>query len=297
MIASILASARRSKTDLRARLLPFAECPIPFFLDNELRPRAALKRGACPHRVLACAMPKAGTYLLAEVLRQLGCEPTDLHLEHTVVWDYRQRTIEEIRADSFRYMVEMPLKQSLGLIGSGQFAVGHIECGPETKRWLQGFKKILIYRDLRDALISQMRFQKDTNSGGAGMSAWKCLPEGPEQMAGYLRDESESRYMFAKFQGMAVWQHDPDVLPLSFESIYGDQGREAQSLAIERIREYLDAPPPPDGSDDLMANVIGKPTRTWSGRRSSREVYWNDDIEKLFRAKGGQEINAKLGYS
>ena len=103
-------------------------------------------------------MPKAGTYFIAECSRRLGCEPTHLHLDHTVVWDYRQRTIEEIRADSFRYMVKMSLEQSLRLVRPGQFAVGHVECRDETKQWLRGFKKILIYRDLRDALISQMRF-------------------------------------------------------------------------------------------------------------------------------------------
>ena len=296
MIATTVATDHDSETGLRARLLPVVACPIPFYLDHELQPSATLKRGACPHRVMACSMPKAGTYFIAEALRRLGCEPTHLHLDHTVVWDYRHRTIEEIRADSFRYMVKMSLEQSLRLVRPGQFAVGHVECRDETKQWLRGFKKILIYRDLRDALISQMRFLRDTNSGGASMTAWKDLPEGPERMAGYFRDEGDVGYMFAKYRGMAAWLREPDVLPVSFELLYGDRGREAQRSAVEAMRESLDVPAPTDGSDDLMATLIGKTTRTWSGRRSSREVYWNDDIEKLFRAKGGHEINASLGY-
>jgi len=285
-----------SETSLRARLSPFVGCPIPFYLDDELQPSATLKRGACPHRVMACSMPKAGTYFIAEALCRLGCEPTHLHLDHTVVWDYRERTIEEIRADSFRYMVKVPLEQSLRLVRPGQFAVGHVECRDDAKRWLRSFKKIFIYRDLRDALISQMRFLKDTNCGGPATDAWMDVPEGPEQMAGFFRAEAHVDYMFAKFRGMAAWLREPDVLSLSFEVLYGDQGREAQSLAVEIIREFLDAPAPTDCSDDLMAMLIGKPTRTWSGRRSSREVYWNDDIEDLFRAKGGHEVNAGLGY-
>ncbi|MCD4726693.1 MAG: sulfotransferase domain-containing protein [Pirellulales bacterium] len=246
--------------------------------------------------MMVCSMPKAGTYFIAEALRLLGCEPTHLHLDHNVVWDYRQRTIKEIRADSFRYMVEMPLEQSLCLVRPGQFAVGHIECCSEAKRQLRGFKKILVYRDLRDALISQMRFLKDTNCGGPTMDAWKDLPEGPMQMAGFFRDEANVGYMFAKFRGMAVWLHEPDVLHLSFEVLYGDQGREAQSLAIEKLCEFLDTPTPPDESDDVMATLIGRPTRTWSGQRSSRKVYWNDNIENMFRAAGGHETNASLGY-
>ena len=41
-----------------------------------------------------------------------------------------------------------------------------------------------------------MRFQKDTNSGGPAMNAWKDLPEGPEQMAGFFQDEADVGYMF-----------------------------------------------------------------------------------------------------
>jgi len=285
-----------SEAGLRACLSSFVGCPIPFYLDEELHPSATLKRGACPHRVMACSMPKAGTYFIAEALCRLGCEPTHFHLDHNVAWDYRGRTIEEIRADSFRYMVEMPLEQSLRLVRPGQFAVGHIECRGDAKRWLRSFKKILVYRDLRDALISQMRFLKDTNCGGpAATLGWQCGKDRSKWRAS-SGPKLTSTICFAKFRGMAAWLREPDVLPLSFEAFYGDHGRETQALAVEKTREFLDAPAPTDTSNDLMAVLIGKPTRTWSGRRSSREVYWNDDIEDLFRAKGGHEVNASLGY-
>ena len=94
---------------------------------------------------------------------------------------------------------------------------------------------------------------------------------------------------------MAAWLHEPDVLPLSFEVLYGDQGKRGTSLAVEKMCKFLDSPVP-GRLDDLMATLIGQQTRTWSGRRSSREVYWNGDIEELFRAKGGHEVNASLGY-
>jgi hypothetical protein len=283
-------------SNLRKRLLPFVRCPFPIFLDEELRPCAWSTCGPCPHRVLVCSTPKAGTYFIAEVLRHLGCESIQMHLDHTVVWDYRQRTVEEIRADSFRYMVEIPLELSSRLIRPGQFAVGHLECCDKTKQLLRRFKKVFIYRNLRDALISQMRFLKDTNSGGPLAESWKALPEGPQQMARFFAAQEHVTYMFNKFRAMAAWLHDKDVLPVSFEAIYGDHGKEAQLATIEAMRQYLDAPVPTQSPDTLMAALIGKPTRTWSGRRSSRDTYWNDDIERLFHANGGREIDASLGY-
>lgn len=65
---------------------------------------------------------------------------------------------------------------------------------------------------------------------------------------------------------------------------------------IEALRQHLDVPSPADVLQPLMLALIGKPTRTWSGRRSNRDVYWDDSIEELFVARGGREINNSLGY-
>lgn len=196
----------------RSQLTPFANCPIPIHLDEKLRPCATLARGICPHRVLVCSLPKAGTYFIAELLRQIGCESIGMHIDHAVVWDYRQRTIEEIRTDSFRYIVEMPLELSLRLIRKGQFAVGHIEHNNETRGLLRGLKKVFVCRDLRDALISQMRFLKDTNCRESDAERWRTLPDGPQQMAIFFQSESNVNYMFSKYRNMAGWTN-PMPLP------------------------------------------------------------------------------------
>ena len=150
-------------------------------------------------------------------------------------------------------------------------------------------------RDIRDALISQMRFLKDTNCRVPEAQEWKALPDGPQQMSRFFQAEEQVGYMFSKFRTMAGWRHDAGVFSVSFEAIYGDYGKEAEIAAVEALRRYLDVPPPKCGSQSIVAELIGKPTQTWSGRRSSRDIYWNDDIEALFRARGGHEINARLG--
>ena len=80
------------------RLSQLAGSPLPFYLDAEMNPRAVPKAGIVPHRVMEISIPKAGTYLLVEVLEMLGCEWTKLHLAPESVEDYRQRMFEEIRA-------------------------------------------------------------------------------------------------------------------------------------------------------------------------------------------------------
>jgi hypothetical protein len=285
-----------SPDELHERLLPLVDSPLPFYLNAECRPCATLDRGSTPHRVIVLSIPKAGTYFLAELLREWGCAPTHLHLAHDSAWDYRQRTLEEIRVDSFRYQVTIPLRQSVALIDRGQFAVGHLECTPEIRSALGGFRKIFIYRDLRDALISQMRFLVDSPSTSSTLAAWKDATAPIERMAGFMRDHKHTIYMFSLFLEMAGWLAEPDVFGLSFEQLYGDVAAGSRDERLQSLYAFLDLPSRPEHPARTADRLVGSNTRTWSGVRSSRETYWDDTVERLFAELGGTELNAAYGY-
>ena len=289
---------RCSPEDLYERLQPLVASPLPFYLNDECRPCATLDRGLSPHRVVVLSIPKAGTYFLAELLREWGCAPTQLHLAHDSAWDYRQRTLEEIRVDSFRYQVKVPLQQSAVLIDRGQFAVGHLECTPEIRRTLEGFRKIFIYRDLRDALISQMRFLVDSPSTSSSLADWKALPAPADRMAGFMQDRKHTIYMFSLFREMAGWLAETDVFSLSFEELYGDPaaGRDERDERLQALYAFLELPPQAEHPARTADRLVGFSTRTWSGERSSRRAYWNDAVEQLFADLDGPALNATFGY-
>jgi hypothetical protein len=273
-----------------------AGCPLPFYLDAESTPCAVAKVGIVPHRVMAVSIPKAGTYLLAEVLAAFGCEWTKLHLAPDSVEDYRGRTFEEIRAGGSRSVIYAPLWQTSLLIRPGQFGVGHLDCDAENKRILAEFKKIFIYRELRDALISQMRFQVEASRRGEEVGGWKDLPDGPRRMEGFLADPAASSYMLSRIRKMSNWLGESDVYCLSFETLYGDRGAECQERTLRGLHEFLEVPIPLQNPRDSMAQVLGKPTRTWSGKRSAKQRYWDGRVEDQFRRLGGVELNAAFGY-
>ena len=170
-----------------------------------------------------------------------------------------------------------------------------MDCNPEVIQCLADFKKIFIYRELRDALISQMRFQADA-SHGEEAGAWKERPEGPERMAAFLRDPTAANYMFSRFQNMRGWLQEPGVFCLSFESLYGDRGKKIQEQTIRGLHEFLEVPFRLENSQESVARLIGKPTRTWSGKRSAKEKYWNARVEELFCRLGGSELSAAFEY-
>src|SRR4051812_17388971 len=56
-----------------------AGLPLPVYLTAAGVPSAQPTHGTIPHRVMVCSLPKAGTYLVGEVVRRLGAVATGFH--------------------------------------------------------------------------------------------------------------------------------------------------------------------------------------------------------------------------
>ena len=292
--ADELAIVRRDLAALEADFLPLAGSNLAVYLTPELRPAAKPQRGASRHRIVVCSLPKAGTYFLAEVLSQMGCVATLLHLSSEVLTDYRWATRQEAREEYQRFITSLELSKSLKLVQPGQFAVGHLGCSPQSRALLSDFKKVFLYRDMRDGLVSFLRFAADTQREGPRTRDWSDLPDGPGKMLGFLDHLGES--YFAMCLPMGDWLDQTDVFKLSFETLYGDHGIEAQRKALEALYAYLEISERSVPPEELVAKAMGRPTKTWSGRRTERGIYWNADVEARFRELGGLELNERLGY-
>jgi hypothetical protein len=95
---------------------------------------------------------------------------------------------------------------------------------------------------------------------------------------------------------MGDWFDQNDVFKLSFETLYGDHGIEAQREAMEALYAYLEIFERSVPPEELVAKAMGRPTKTWSGRRTERDIYWNEEVEARFREFRGHELNVRLGY-
>jgi hypothetical protein len=289
-----LAAARMELARLQADLLPLVGSNLAVYLTPELRPAAKPHLGASRHRIVVCSLPKAGTYFMAELLSQMGCVATQLHLSSDSFTDYRWATRKEAREEYKRFIAPLELSKSLELLLPGQFAVGHLGCSQDSRSLLAEFKKVFLYRDLRDGLVSYLRFHADTQREGPQTRTWSDLPDGPGKMLGFLDHLGDS--YFNMCLPMGDWIDQSDVFKLSFEMLYGDYGVDARQEALEALHEYLAISQRPIAPDELVAKAMGRPTKTWSGRRTEREIYWNDEVEARFREFGGHELNVRLGY-
>ncbi len=271
-----------------------AGLPLPVYVTAEGAGAVRPQLGASPYRIVVCSIPKAGTYLVAELLKQLGCVATNLHLSRHELSDYRSASVREMREEPERFTVPLDLAQALALVLPGQFAVGHLACDPDYLACLAGCKKLFVYRDLRDALVSFVRFTADTGRGGAPTEEWRSLPDGPDKMLRALEQIGTS--FFNMVTPMVAWLRQPDVLAVAFETLYGDDGPEAQRVVVEAVQAFLNIPGAVGDSAALVSGLLGAPTKTWSGKRTVRTTFWSDAVEERFQAFGGPELNARLGY-
>lgn len=106
------------------------------------------------------SQPKAGTYLLSNVLIELGIIPTHLHISENKYEDYSNKDIDAVKYPK-RYSKKVPIEQSLKLIGDNFFAVGHLSYSNDKEELLKDFKKILITRNTEDIKQSWEQFYKD----------------------------------------------------------------------------------------------------------------------------------------
>lgn len=157
----------------------------------------------------------------------------------------------------------MPFPVTLGLLGHGQFMLGHILAAEFRKAAVPMDRALVVIRDLRLASISYARFlwkrqKRRSLNGQADMLEWArtVLP-------GYLaRARSHLELLNEGY---------PEV----------------------RFEELIRPEPEVMGA---IARSQGQPTMTWSGKLSDLESYWTPEIEKVFSEMGGDALNEQLGY-
>lgn len=289
---SIEKSVYKGVNNILARFECLKEKNVPVFITKDLKPCAWYEMGSSPYKVIICSIPKAGTYLFAKLLENIGLNFCRLHLWASGFSDYRFVSIREGRENYFKYSVEMPLNDSLKLISPGQFAVSHLECTLQTRHMLKEFKKIYIYRNIRDVIVSHMRFMSDTGRGGD--NEFMNLVNGPAKMIKYM-ETPILRNIIVTIRDSLAWMNDDDTLKVSFEKIYGDRGKDEQYKNMEEICFFLGVDNC-NGYEQIINQTIGSETLTFSGSRTKWEDFWSDEVEVLFQHLGGVDINRELGY-
>lgn len=256
------------------------------------REQAAIER-----RAVVISMPKAGTYLIAQILSEVGMIDLEVHFRSDRFTDYRFLSNKDKLAQALRRLVVMPLALTLSLIQDGQFAVGHIGYDQQIADLLKGFARFIAVRNARDALVSFMRFDERRLRADPLKSPqsrhWIDAPDGPDKMRAFM--DVHGPWLIGEFRATISWLQDGRGVVCRFETLMGDHGREMQLSTVQAILFELGLSSSVDAAK-VLRTVIGAETHTYSGTRSDVALYWDDQIEDRFLEFGGAVVNRALGY-
>lgn len=255
-------------------------------------------QSACPHRVFVVSMPKSGTYLVSSILKQFGLVDIEVHISTSSFVDYRGQSIDEKLYKAREHVFNLPVEISTPLIRPGQFGVGHLPFDYRHKLLLNNFVRIFTIRELRDSLVSYMRFEHKRMARDPGRYAdrrkWLDESEPQARMLGFLSAFGADVMQY--FRQTMPWCSDPNSVVLQFEKMCGDYGIEDQLSTVELIQNKLEV----DTSlrpERIIRSSLGQETLTYSGSRTGYEEFWSHDAEIFFVENGGDEMNAAMGYS
>jgi len=269
---------------------------VPVFLDARMRPCWVLKRGRLKQRLFIATIPKAGTHMMAMMLTRFGLVDCRVHVMQHGIVDHRFAPERLRRYYPAAVGRSIPLGDSIRLIAPGQFAFGHIGLRDAAVRAMfADFKVVAMYRNLRDAYASLVRYfreiRRDTvafqkaslfHEDLASMIAWDLENEGPARLIG--------------FRELCAWRHEPNALPLYYEDVVGDRGRDRQLAVMRDLRAFLGSNVDDGELADILNTVIGQPTMTKTDRPTIAAEHWTDEIERTFRRIGFTDLNRELGY-
>jgi hypothetical protein len=254
--------------------------------------------GKHSHYVICNSVPKSGTYLLMEVIRDLRVFE-DCH--HHVY----SNGIAKLRPDgSLENLRAVPALMWAAALRPGMMCASHLEYSPYLENYLlsrKDHKMLFIIRDPRDIVISWVDFVYNSKSflrmrpiheslrdGGR-----RCYPTDAERITSAIENVAGQKVV-SRF---ASWVHSPACLTIRFEDIYGELTECSNNqLTIDRICDYLEVPRKCKSS---FAEAIGRGL-TSSERPDKIGIYkrrMNEHHFEKLRDPEFQRLVIEMGYA
>lgn len=262
------------------------------------------------NRVILVSIPKAGTYLAAQMLARLGLDDSHLHLRYDErgigIYDFRNAPVKMSMSDQEERFRPMPLAEALAMVRSGEFVLGHLPPIPEVKQQLYtDFRIVFLVRDLRDCLISHMRYMINVGVITLVDHPWCTIPDEKERFKQYLLKYAEEVGPLVNMKLIACWEYDlhnpypgMEIFKLRFEDLVSAD-KVLMRTTIRSLAKFLQMEERHD-IDEMIQSVIGAETLTKSGEQTVRERYWTPFAEKWFEERiadaQGNNINKMIGY-
>lgn len=213
--------------------------------------------------VFVNSIPKAGTYFMEAVLKDIGLSPTRIHVSgRDIIDDYRGLEDSLMHKNPQAVRLFCPIELITVLL-DGEVMVGHVEHTPVIRRIReQGICVFQLVRNLRSVLLSLYRFKLHRVSPNDSEPPWRSLP--PEKSVKafimYYHDK-DLNHIRAIAKSII---RDEDAILMHYEKLCHGVIPEDAYSKIQNISPALAARLPNALKRQLYTNTptfMGRPTR------------------------------------
>ena len=259
-----------------------------------------------PPRVILLSPPKTGTHLLSDCLA----------LMPRMMFSGRRLALPEFYAGSAqpdpskapRTLDESRLRRFLRGCPQGMFVTAHARFHP-TLRDLLGelrFKQILLLRDPRDVVVSNMFFTKREPGVRHHEFYAEALRSDEERITATIRGFGQDALtdrprasISEMFEGYTPWLDNSSTLVVRFEDLVGPRGGgigERQLDEIRRIGDFVGRPLSGEQAQQIARKMYSKASLTYrKGIVGDWRNHFTEDHRRIFKQVAGDTL-IRLGY-
>ncbi|MGH2786471.1 MAG: sulfotransferase domain-containing protein [Actinomycetota bacterium] len=254
-----------------------------------------------PPKVLVNSIPKAGTHLLAALLKALPRMMfSGLQLTPNDYLSDTTSTTEESHFDGRRFA------RLLASVRNGQFVIAHFPTRPELPPLLDaaGFRSLLMIRDPRDIAVSHCfyvrnqprhplhrRYTEELRTDKARLLA--SIVGLPGNGAPSLED------IGTRLDSFSAWLDKDDIHVCRFESLVGPSGggsADLQRKEVEAVARRLNRQLSAEDLDRVAQGIWSRRTATFRrGRIGDWRNHFSQEHKSAFKELAGRHL-IDLGY-
>jgi sulfotransferase 6B1 len=263
-----------------------------------------------PPRVILLSPPKSGTHLLSDCLA----------LMPRMMFSGRRLALPEFYATSkpnsgqsdpskaARTLDENRIRRYLGGCPQGMFVTTHARFHPSLRDLIREleFKQILLLRDPRDVVVSNMFFTKEQPDVQYHKYYSEVLNTDEERIMATIRGFGQHTVtdhprasIREMFEGYTPWLEDPSTLVIRFEDLIGPRGggvSRKQLDEIKRIADFVERPISKEHAQQLAQNMYSRGSLTYrKGIIGDWQNHFTEDHRRVFKQVAG-DILIRLGY-
>jgi hypothetical protein len=218
--------------------------------------------------VIVLSIPKSGTYFAEALYKRMGYAGIYVHAMdgNCTDWRFAGADPRPLKTTSNKLV---PITILTRFVLPGQIIVSHCSHSAAIEAALSGFKKIYLYRDLREIFVSKTREESP-----------EPIPRGElaARVAEFCQTHGEGiKHMIEAVSG---WRNNKHVLAVDFADLTSSDPRRRDQLA-ERFEAFMGWP-----KAAVIAALKGVPddhTPTKSvGARSTLDGAWDEQCEAWF---------------